>query len=66
MGQANGVQIVITAGLTEFFYMGGKGIYVWPAYAAFVAVLAIDIISSRIRAKSLIQAIRDRQDKIDT
>ncbi len=66
MGQTDGARLVITAGLAEFFYMGGKGIYVWPAYAAFVVVLAADIISSRVRAKSLIQAIRDRQDKTDT
>jgi heme exporter protein D len=38
--------------------MGGYGAYLWPSYAVFVIVLAIDAIAPRIRRKRVLADIR--------
>jgi len=46
--------------MADFFAMGGYGIYIWPAYAVFVIVLAIDAIAPRLRRKRVLAEIRGR------
>ncbi len=40
------------AGWSEFFAMGGYGLYVWGSYAVTFAVLAIEVISLHRRERS--------------
>ncbi len=45
--------------LTEFFYMGGYGFYVWASYGlAFVLLLAILLASIRQRRRLLADFVR--------
>jgi heme exporter protein D len=38
-------------GWSEFWAMGGKGFYVWGAYAVTVAALAVEVILLRRRSR---------------
>jgi len=40
--------------------MGGYGAYVWPAYAVFVIVLAIDAIAPGLRRRRVLADIRGK------
>jgi heme exporter protein D len=40
--------------------MGGYGAYIWPAYAVFVIVLAIDAIAPRLRRKRVLAELRSK------
>ena len=44
----------------DFLAMGGYGIYIWPAYAVFLVVLAIDAIAPRLRRKRVLGEIRGK------
>ena len=43
--------------MADFFAMGGYGTYIWPAYAVFLIVLAIDAIAPRLRRKRVLAEI---------
>jgi heme exporter protein D len=40
--------------------MGGYGAYLWPSYAVFVIVLAIDALAPRVRRKRVLAEIRGK------
>lgn len=44
----------------DFFAMGGYAAYIWPSYAVFVIVLAIDAIAPRLRRRHVLAEIRAR------
>ena len=46
--------------MTDFLAMGGYGIYIWPAYAVFVVVFAIDAIAPRLRRRRVLADIRGK------
>lgn len=46
--------------MADFLAMGGYGTYLWPSYAVFVIVLAIDAIAPRIRRKRVLADIRGK------
>jgi heme exporter protein D len=46
--------------MAEFFAMGGYAAYIWPAYAVFFVVLAIDAIAPRLRRKHVLAEIRGK------
>lgn len=46
--------------MADFFSMGGYGAYLWPSYAVFVIVLAIDAIAPRLRRKRVLADIRGK------
>ena len=46
--------------MAEFFAMGGYGTYIWPAYAVFFVVLAIDAIAPRLRRRRVLAEIRGK------
>lgn len=47
--------------LSDFFYMGGHGFYVWLAYAIAAGVVAFNLLSPRILKKQL---IKEHQRKV--
>ena len=46
--------------MSEFLAMGGYGAYVWPSYAVFFVVLAIDALAPRLRRKHVLAEIRGK------
>jgi len=46
--------------MTEFFAMGGYGSYVWPAYAVFFVVLALEAWAPRAQRKRVLAELRGR------
>jgi heme exporter protein D len=46
--------------MTEFFAMGGYAHYVWPAYAVFFVVLALDAIAPRMQRRRVLAELRAR------
>jgi len=46
--------------MADFLAMGGYGTYIWPAYAVFLIVLAIDAIAPRLRRKRVLAEIRGK------
>jgi heme exporter protein D len=46
--------------MSDFFAMGGYGAYIWPAYAVFVVVLALEAYAPLARRKRLLTDIRGR------
>jgi heme exporter protein D len=46
--------------MNDFFAMGGYGVYVWPAYAVFFIVLALDALAPLVQRKRLLAEIRGR------
>ena len=55
--------------MNEFFYMGGYGAYVWPAYGVTALVLAglvWAVLSRAARARRRLEALeKRRQEKTD-
>ena len=45
--------------MQEFFYMDGKGIYVWSAYGITLLSLIISVILASRRKKKILQEIED-------
>ena len=41
---------------SEFFAMGGKGLYVWGSYAVTFACIAIELVSLVLRHRSAVRA----------
>jgi heme exporter protein D len=52
--------------MAEFLAMGGYGAYIWPAYAVFVIVLAIDAIAPRLRRKRVLAENRGKLKRRQT
>ena len=50
--------------MADFFAMGGYGIYIWPAYAVFLIVFAIDAIAPRVRRKRVLAEIRGKLKRL--
>ncbi|MEO6967882.1 MAG: heme exporter protein CcmD [Rhodanobacteraceae bacterium] len=46
--------------MADWLAMGGYAIYVWPAYAVFLIVLAWDWIATTIRRRAVIAELRER------
>ncbi len=46
--------------MAEFFAMGGYAGYVWPAYAVFFIVLAIDALAPLAQRKRVLAELRGR------
>ncbi|HJT98989.1 MAG TPA: heme exporter protein CcmD [Rhodanobacteraceae bacterium] len=46
--------------MADFLAMGGYGEYLWPSYAVFLIVLAIDAIAPRLRRKRVLAEIRGK------
>ena len=46
--------------MADFLAMGGYGAYIWPAYALFLVVLALDAIAPRVRRKRALADIRSK------
>jgi heme exporter protein D len=46
--------------MAEFLAMGGYGGYVWPSYAVFFIVLAIDAFAPRVQRKRVLAELRGR------
>ena len=45
--------------MTEFFYMGGYGLYVWGSYGTAMIVLAGVLLLARRRHQSQLQQLRE-------
>ena len=46
--------------MADFVAMGGYGAYLWPSYAVFVIVLAIDAVAPRLRRRRVLAEIRGK------
>ncbi len=46
--------------MSDFLAMGGYGAYLWPSYAVFVIVLAIDALAPRIKRRRVLAEIRGK------
>lgn len=46
--------------MADFFAMSGYAAYIWPSYAVFFIVLAIDAIAPRVRRKRVLAEIRGK------
>jgi heme exporter protein D len=46
--------------MSSFLAMGGYAGFVWPAYAVFFIVLAIDALAPRLQRRRLLQELRGR------
>ena len=46
--------------MNDFFAMGGYGAYIWPAYAVFVIVLALEAFAPLAQRRRLLAEIRGR------
>jgi heme exporter protein D len=46
--------------MSEFLAMGGYAAYVWPAYAVFFVVLAIEALAPRAQRRRVLADIRGR------
>ncbi len=46
--------------MADFFAMGGYGVYLWPSYAVFVVVLAIDALALRLRRRRVLAELRGK------
>lgn len=43
--------------LAEFFHMGGYGIYVWSAYAIWLAVMIINVVQPAIKSRGTLKRL---------
>ncbi len=46
--------------MADFFAMGGYAGYVWPAYAVFFIVLAIDALTPMVQRRRVLKELRGR------
>lgn len=46
--------------MADFLAMGGYAAYVWPSYAVFFIVLALDALLPRLQRRRLLASIRGR------
>ena len=45
--------------MAEFVAMGGYAAYVWPSYAVFVLVLALEALAPRFQRKRVLAELRE-------
>lgn len=45
--------------MQEFFYMDGKGVFVWSAYAISILALIVSVVMANLRKKKIFQEIED-------
>ncbi len=50
--------------MADVLAMGGYGIYIWPAYAVFLIVFAIDAIAPRLKRKRVLAEIRGKLKRL--
>ena len=50
--------------MTEFFYMGGYGSYVWSAYGLSLVVLAVNVIVAHRRNRIVRREVREYASKV--
>lgn len=43
--------------MSEFFYMGGYGAYVWSSYAIWLAVMIVNVVQPTIKARGTIKRL---------
>lgn len=43
--------------MSEFFYMGGYGFYVWSAYAVWLAVMIVNVVQPAIKARGTLKRL---------
>ncbi len=46
--------------MARFLAMGGYAVFVWPAYAVFILVLAADVIATVLRRRRVLRELRSR------
>ena len=46
--------------MADFLSMGGYGAYLWPSYAVFAIVLAIDALAPRLKRRRVLAEIRGK------
>ncbi|HEY6892521.1 MAG TPA: heme exporter protein CcmD [Rhodanobacteraceae bacterium] len=46
--------------MADFLAMGGYGAYLWPSYAVFAIVLALDALAPRFKRKRVLADIRGK------
>lgn len=51
--------------MKDIFSMGGYGFYVWSSYALFIAVLAWDFITPRLRERATLRRLALKQRRTD-
>ena len=49
--------------MSEFLSMGGYGAYVWPSYAVFFLVLAVEALAPRLQRRRVLADIRGRAQR---
>lgn len=52
--------------MAEFFAMGGYGAYVWPSYAVFFVVLALDAFAPLAQRRRVLTELRSRLKRRQT
>jgi heme exporter protein D len=52
--------------MADFLAMSGYGIYIWPSYAVFAVVLALDAIAPRLGRKRVLAEIRGKHKRRQT
>ncbi len=52
--------------MAEFFAMGGYGAYIWPSYAVFFIVLAIDAFAPLAQRRRVLTELRGRLKRRQT
>lgn len=48
--------------ISEFINMGGYGLYVWGSYFMVAAVMALEVVQLKNRARALDEAVQSTQD----
>jgi heme exporter protein D len=56
---------MIWASWSDFWAMGGYGLYVWGSYAAVALGLLLEVRSALLRQRSAIAHIQDQQEDTD-
>lgn len=51
--------------MSDFLAMGGYGAYVWPSYAIFFIVLALEAIAPRLQRARILADLRGRLRRRD-
>ena len=52
--------------MADFFAMGGYGAYVWPSYAVFFIVLAVDALAPIAQRRRILTELRGRLKRRQT
>lgn len=47
--------------IQEFFSMGGRGVYVWSAYAVFAGVIVFNVLAPLLRRRQALRLVARQQ-----